>query len=160
MKLKKLIFVEIAILIVALLLVLVLVGVAPYLRSSKQKNTIALYQEREFARGNTTLEVGETTSVKFTYPSYDPAILILDIEILTLKSPGYLVLRCNSRIFASVFVGSEDSHLSFTGVSFSGRDWVQPPSSMFGLNEIAFESESNNGYAGTFSYKISSRGSR
>jgi hypothetical protein len=160
MKLKKLIVIEISILVVVLFLILAFVEIAPYLGASKQKDTIGLYSEREFARGRTTLAVGETIAVNFTYPSYDPAILTLDITFLFGKSPGYLTLRCNHRIFASIFVTQENTNLSFVGVSFSGRDWVEPPSSMFGLNEIAFESDSNNGYAGTLSYKISSRGSR
>jgi len=160
LKLKKLIVVEIVLLVAALLLVIAFVEIAPFLRSSKQKNSIGLYQEKEYARGNATLAVGESSSVRFTYSSYDPAILILDVAFLTWKSPGYLIFRCNNRVFASVFARPENSHLSLTVVSVSGREWVEPPSSMFGVNEIAFESELKNGYEGTFSYKISVRGSR
>ena len=160
MKLKKLIIVEIAVLVVALVSVLLFVEIAPYLRSSTQENRIGLYEEREFARGSTVLAVGETSTVNFTYPSYDPAILTLDVTFLFWESPGYLTLRCNHRILASVFVKPDNQDLSFVLVSFSGRDWVEPPSSMFGLNEIAFESESKNGYAGTLGYRVSSMGSR
>jgi len=160
LKLKKLMVVEIVLLVVALLLVIAFVEIVPFLRSSKQKNSIGLYQEREYARGNVTLVVGGWSSVRFNYLSYDPAILILDIAFLTWKSPGFLTLRCNNRVFASVFARPENSHVSLTVVSVSGREWVEPPSSMFGINEIAFESELKNGYEGTFSYKISVRGSR
>jgi hypothetical protein len=147
-------------LVVVLFLIITFAEIVPFLRSSKQNTSIGLYQEREYARGNVTLAVGERSSLRFTYLSYDPAILILDMVFLTWNSTGYLTLRCNNRIFASVFVHPENSHVSVTAVTVSGREWVKPPSTMFGLNEVAFESELENGYAGTFSYKISIRGSR
>lgn len=160
MKLKKLIVVEISVLAVALILVIASMEFAPYLKSSTQKVSIGMYQERESARGNATLTVGETSSVRFIYQSYDPAILIVNIAFVTWKSPGYLILRCNNRIFASVYARPENHSLSFTVISVSGREWVEPPSTMFGVNEIAFESESKDGYEGTLSYIISLRGSR
>ena len=160
MKLRRLIAVEIALLVVAVLAVMVFVEYVPFLRSSKQRSSIGLYQEREYARGNLTMAVGQSSSVRFVYSSYDPAILILDITFLTWESPGFLIIRCNYRICASVSAGPENPFVSFAVVSFSGREWVEPPSSMFGLNEISFESELENGYEGMFSYRISIRGSR
>jgi len=160
LRLKKLIVVEILILVVAMLLVGAFVEIAPFLRPSKLRYSIGLYSEREYARGNATLGVGERSSVRFTYTSYDPAILTLDVSFLTWESSGYLVFRCNNRIFASVFASPENPHLSFIVVTFSGREWVEPPSSMFGVNEVAFESELKDGYAGVFNYRISVRGSR
>lgn len=160
MKLRKLVFVEIILLVMAMLLILASMEIAPFLKSSKLKSSIGLYQEREYARGNVTLEVGGRSSVRFIYTSYDPAILIVDITFLTWKTTGYLTLRCNNRVFASVFAEPENSQLSVIVVSVSGREWVEPPSSMFGINEITFESESVDGYEGTLIYKISIRGSR
>jgi hypothetical protein len=160
LRLKQLIVIEIIILVVALLLVGAFVEIAPFLRPSKQSYSIGLYREREYARGNVTLVIGGRSSVRFTYTSYDPAILTLDVAFLTWESPGYLVFRCNNRIFASVFAQPMSPRLSFIVVTFSGREWVEPPSSMFGVNEIAFESESEGGYEGVFDYRISIRGSR
>ena len=160
MKLKRLLIVEVMLLVVVLLSVVAFVEIAPFLRPSKQSYSIGLYREMEFARGNVTLDSGQRWSVRFTYTSYDPAILTLDVTFLTWESSGDLVFRCNNRIFASVFESPEDAVLSFIVVTFSGREWVEPPSSMFGLNEIAFESDLENGYAGMFNYRISVRGSR
>ena len=160
MRSRRLVVVEITILVATLLLVVAIVEIVPFLNPSKQRDSIGLYQEREYAKGNVTLASGEWSSVRFTYTSYDPAILTLDIAFLTWKSPGYLILRCNNRVFASVLVQPENSSLSFTIISVSGREWIEPPSSMFGVNEITFESDPNNGYEGTFSYRISVRGSR
>jgi hypothetical protein len=160
LKLKRLIIVEITLLAIALLLVATFVEMAPFLRPSKLSYSIGLYREREYARGNVTLAPGQRSSVRFTYTSYDPAILTLDVEFLTWESPGYLVFRCNSRIFATVFASPENSQSSFIVVTFSGREWVEPPSTMFGVNEISFESALENGYGGTFSYRTSIRGSR
>jgi len=160
LRLKRLIGVEILILVVALLLVGAFVEIAPFLRPSKLSYSIGLYSEREYARGNVALGVGERSSVRFTYTSYDPAILTLDVAFLTWESSGYLVFRCNNRIFASIFASPENPVLSFIVVTLSGREWVEPPSSMFGVNEIAFESALENGYEGVLNYRISVRGSR
>ena len=160
MRLKKPLIVEITMLVVALLLVVAFVEIAPFLRPSRQAYSIGLYREREYARGNVTLASGQLWSVRFTYTSYDPAILTLEVTFLTWESPGYLVFRCNNRIFATVLASPENHNLSFIVVTFSGREWVEPPSSMFGVNEIGFESQVENGYEGMFSYKISIRGSR
>ena len=157
---KRLLTVEIMLLVVALLSVVAFVEIAPFLRPSRQSYSIGLYREREYARGNVTLASGQRSSVRFTYTSYDPAILTLDVTFLTWESSGHLVFRCNNRIFASVFASPENPVVSFIVVTFSGREWVEPPSSMFGLNEIAFESELENGYEGMFDYRISVRGSR
>jgi hypothetical protein len=158
MKMKRLLIVEIMLLVVALLLVVAFVEIAPFLRPSKQSYSIGLYREIEYARGNVTLTSGQRSSIRFTYTSYDPAILTLDISFSTWESSGYLVFRCNNRVFGSVFASPEKPVLSFIVVTFSGREWVEPPSSMFGLNEIAFESDLGNGYAGVLNYRI--RGSR
>ena len=160
MKMKRLLIVEIVLLVVALLSVVAFVEIAPFLRPSKQSYSIGLYREREYAGGNVTLAYGQRSSVRFTYTSYDPAILTLEIAFLTWESSGYLVFRCNNRVFASVFASPENPVLSFIVVTFSGREWVEPPSSMFGLNEIAFESDLENGYEGMFDYRINVRGSR
>jgi len=152
--------VEIVLLVVALLLVVAFVEITPFLRPSWQRYSIGLYQEKEYAGGKVTLASGQRSSARFTYTSYDPAILKLDITFLTWEASGYLVFRCNNRVFASVFASPENPDLSFIVVTFSGREWVEPPSSMFGINEIAFESEVENGYEGVFDYRISVRGSR
>jgi hypothetical protein len=160
LKLKRLLIVEITFLLAVLLLVVAFVEIAPFLRPSRLSYSIGLYREREYAKGNATLALGGLSTVQFTYTSYDPAILTVDVTFFTWESSGYLTLRCNSRIFATVFASPQNPHSSFIVVTFSGREWVEPPSSMFGLNVISFESELENGYEGVFGYRISIRGSR
>lgn len=160
MKLNRLFLIEIVILMISLVSVVAFLEIAPYLKPSKQNASIGLYREREFAEGNLAVVVGEMSNANFTYPSYDPAILIVEVTLETCEIPGNLILRCNYREFASIYVDRAGSHHSFTVVSVSGREWVMPPSSMFGFNAISFESPSTDGYEGTITYQIRIRGSR
>jgi len=160
LKIGKLFVAEIAVLSAVVLLVVSFAEFAPYLWSSRSQGKIGLYEEREFLRGNLMLAVGESMIVNFSYPTYDPAILVFKISFLDLEMPGYFTLLCNYRTLATVFVDSGDSDFSFTGISFSGRDWVEPVSGMSGLSEITFQSESKDGFAGRFDYQINARGSR
>ena len=162
MKLKKLLFVEIAAVAIVLVVILFFVEVSPYLASSKPNSQIGLYNQKEFARGNVTLTVGQTAGAQFNYSSYDPAILVIDLAFQNWQTPGYLSLYCNGLIIATIYASSSNPTVRFTTISVSGWDWVKPPSlnSFTYGNEVTFSSEPQNGYEGTFDYQISIRGSR
>jgi len=139
------------------------VSLTPILKSSAQDSAIGLYNEREYGKGNVTLTAGETQRVaQFNYSTYDPAILVLDLAFRSWKSSGNLTMLINGRVFASVFASPESPTVSLRVISFSGTEWVRPPSPdsfVFG-NEISFSSKPENGFAGTFEYEIRIRGSR
>jgi hypothetical protein len=165
MKLKKLIIAEIVLVAVILIAAMVVIEGIPYLEAS-QNSSISMYQEKEYAKGSVTLARGETAQTGFNYSTYDPAILVLELSFQSWQNPGNLTFYCNKKPFASIIATPETSSTSLTVISLSGKDWVQTSSpsvrspfpSGYG-NEITFSSESLNGYAGTFNYRISVRGS-
>ena len=168
MKLKQAVLAEMLIVILILVVVLVVVGGIPGLRSSEKNSSVNMYQEKTYAKGNITLERGSSASTRFNYTTYDPAILVVDIGFNSWQSNGNLTLYCNGRAFASILATPDKSHVTINAISVSGADWVQPLSaswptigSFFAYgNEIAFKSSLNDGYAGSFDYKIDIRGSR
>ena len=98
--------------------------------------------------------------IRFNYTSYDPSITVIDIYFDSTENPGKLDLFCNYRKVSAINVNKETKKMTLNLVSFSGVDWVEPMTSMFGLNEMVFESNINDGYEGTFRYQITFRGSR
>jgi hypothetical protein len=160
LKLKKLIAVEAAGVALVLILLVILVDFTSYLGSSNQKDRISLYVEKEYAEGNITVVPGRIAFVRFNYSSYEPAILVLELVFQSWESTGYLNIRCNNRAIGPIFASPENSTVRLNVVSTSGAEWVEPLSSMFGLNEVTFESGLENGFIGILSYKIKLRGSR
>jgi hypothetical protein len=162
LKLKKLFAIEIAVLAVALLVVMFFVEVTPYLVSSKTNSQISLYNEKQFAEGTASLALGQTKSAQFNYSTYDPAILVVDLTFQSWQSQGDLSIYLNGKLIASINATAINPAVHLTAISVSGRDWVKPPSinSFTYGNEVTFVSDSENGYEGTFNYKIDIRGSR
>ncbi len=163
MKLKKLILAEIVIVAVILIVVLIVIEGIPYLEGSQQTASVSMYQEREYARGNVILARGENASKRFTYSTYDPAILVIELSFQSWQSPGNLTLSCNGKQFASFVATSKKPTMSLSVISVSGQDWVRTYSATASNstfdNEITFSSEALRGYEGTFSYRIAVRGS-
>ena len=167
MNLKKAFIVEIAAAVVVIVLVTVLVEVTPYLASSTQSDQIGVFNQREYAQETVTLQAGQRASSQFNYTSYDPAILVVDLKFQDWQTPGYLSLYCNGILIVSFDATPRNPDVQLTTVTFSGYDLVKPPPPKLGIslvfaygNEIALLSPERNGYEGTFSYKISIRGSR
>lgn len=160
MKLKKLIAAEITTVALVFILLVILVDFTSYLGSSNQNDRIGLYAEKEYAAGNITVVSGEIAFVRFNYSSYEPAILVLELTFQSWESTGYLDIRCNNRAIRPIFASPENPIIRLNVVSTSGAEWVEPLSSMFGLNEVTFESGLENGFIGLLSYKIKLRGSR
>ena len=164
MKLKKLIIAEIALVAVILVAAMIIIEGIPYLEASQQNSSITMYQEREYDKGSVTLAKGDTARTYFNYSTYSPAILVFEISFESWQSPGNLTFYCNYESFGSIIATPEKPGISLTMISLSGADWVQTSSltvrSPFEYgNEITFSSESPNGYAGTFNYRIAIRGS-
>jgi hypothetical protein len=162
LKLKGLFAVEVASIITVVVLVLVFVEVTPYLASGNQNKSIGIYGQRIYVQGTTEIASGEIASAQFNYSSYDPAILVVDLNFRTWPTPGYLSLSCNGRTIATINVTPDMPAVRFTTISLSGWDWVKPPSAdayTYG-NEVTFVSDAGGGYEGAFDYKISIRGSR
>jgi hypothetical protein len=162
LKLKRLFAVEIAVTIIALVGVLFYVEVSPYLISSKPGASIGMYNEREFASKVATLTRGQTARTQFNYSSFDPAIIVLDVSFQSFQTPGDLTVYCNARRIATLYVAPDNPQVRLNVITVSGADWVSTTSTStyaYG-NEITFTSSPQNGYAGTFEYKINIRGSR
>ena len=164
MKLKKLIIAEVVLVAVILVAAMIVIEGIPYLEASQQNSSISMYQEREYDKGSVTLAKGEIARKGFNYTTYSPAILVLEVSFESWQSPGNLTFYCNYESFGSIIATPEKPSASVTMISLSGKDWVQTSSltvrSPFEYgNEITFSSEGPNGYAGTFNYRISIRGS-
>jgi hypothetical protein len=160
--LKKLFAAEIAIVVIVLVVILFVVEVSPYLASASLNRQIGMFNQKEFAKGNVTLAVGQSASARFNYTTYDPAILIVDIAFKSWQTPGQLSLYCNGRVIATIQATPDNPNVHFSTISVSGWDYVKPPSidSFTYGNEVSFVSDLQNGYVGDFTYQISIRGSR
>jgi hypothetical protein len=159
--------VEIVVVLLIIVVVAVIVEVTPYLASSRQNDQIGVFNQKIYAQKTVTLAAGQSTSSQFNFTTYDPAILVVDLDFKDCKIPGNLSVYCNGIIIASFEANPRKPHVQLTTVTFSGYDLVKPPppqlaiSSYFAYgNEISFLSPQQNGYSGTFSYTIGIRGSR
>jgi hypothetical protein len=160
MKLKKIFAVEITLVLIVLIVIMVFIETAPYLASSRDNDSIGVFDQKSYPKRTLSLASGKSANATFNYSSYDPSIIVLDLSFETCEKPGYFLLYCNYREIVNIFINSETPPLTLNLISVSGLDWVEPPSAMFGLNELLFESPSQDGYAGTLAYQISLRGSR
>ena len=167
MNLKKLFAVEITIVIVVVVVVIAFVEIIPYLSASNQNGQIGVYNQRVYAQKTVTLQSGQIASSRFNYSTYDPAILVVDLEFQDWQKPGNLSIYCNGILIDTFYAASNDPYVKSTTVTFSGYDLIKPPSAVRGIiyqfeygNEITFMSPIENGYEGTFNYQISIRGSR
>ncbi len=164
MKLKGLFALEIMSAVAVIVVVMIVVEITPYLASSKQVTQIGPYNEKLYSEGSLTVIAGPRFSAsQFNYSSFDPAILIIDLTFQDWQKQGYLSVYCNGRVVATFYATMVNQQVRFDVVSVSGKDWINPPSAVDSYtygNEISFYSSPQNGYEGTFSYKISIRGSR
>jgi hypothetical protein len=167
-KFGKVVLLEIVFIAVVLIVILISIEGIPTLGSTGQNNSVGMYQEKNFKEGQITLAVGQTQSTRFNYTSFDPAIMQIDLNFLSIQSSANLTLYCNGRVFTSIIPTIQNPHVTLTVFSVSGTDWVQTLTTsnlflgstfLYG-NEIAFASSPLNGFEGTFSYTITIRGSR
>ena len=165
MRFKKLFAVEIVLLVAIVAALLFLVEVFPFLASSELSSSITVFSQRGFANDTVTLTAGQKATarafVTFNYSTYDPSILVLDLLFNSWQNPGNLSIYCNDKIITTIYASSEKPQVTLNTVSFSGLDWVDSPTraSAGAINRIVFVSDEN-GYEGTFSYKLYMRGSR
>ena len=167
MNLKKLFVFEIVGVVVAIVLITVFVGITPYLSSSNGTGQIGVFNQKEFVSQTVTLQQGQRASSRFNYTTYDPAILVVDLKFQDWQKSGSLSMYCNGILVTTYNATPSDPDIESTTVTFSGFDLVKPPPPKIGMssqftygNEISFLSPPENGYEGTFNYKISIRGSR
>lgn len=161
MNLKKMVFIEIGSVIVIIALVLIFIEASPYLASS-QDTSIGVYNEHQFQAGNVTLTRGYiVNTARFTYPSFDPAILVVDLDFQTWTLSGNLTVSINGIVLGTVFASPENPHIKLTAVAFSGFDLVAVNTKYSPIQgNIVYFSSRPDGYEGTFSYQINVRGSR
>ncbi len=161
MKLGKLFAAELAVVLVALIVVVVVVEVNPALAGSEQSQNIGAFKEKLYVQDTVSIAKGESWGTSFEYSSYEPAILLMYVSFTDVQAPGYLGVTCNGRYVGRVY-GNEKSHTSLSAISMAGAEWVKPPSaySEAFTNQIIFSSDADKGFAGTFSYQISLKGSR
>ena len=156
MKLGKLIVIEIALVVILLFAALNLIAYSPFLVSSSQDPGIGLLKEIVFPPQNVTLLRDQVTNILFNYSSYEPAILIMDINYLNWETSGYITIFLNGRFVGNIQSLPDTKQKSLAVVSCSGIDWVRPNESNF----IMFLSEYDLGYEGTFTCSVKLRGSR
>ncbi len=165
--LKRVVAFEIILVAIVLFAVLVLVGLTPYLISSKESDKINVFSQKEYAQNTVSLVAGQKASCRFNYSTFDPAILVIDLTFQSWNTPGRLALYCNGILVVTIEATSRNPTVQLTTVTVSGYDLVRPQyqlSSIFTTytygNEITFASAEDNGFEGIFGYKISVRGSR
>jgi len=160
-KLWKLFVAEISILAIVLVVLIVFIQMTPGLESSKENKTIGMYGQSEIASGNITITSGFQEVVLFNQSSFEPIILELTLEFHSWDKEGNLDLNCNGREIASVRATARSPKLSFTMITFANAEWVKPPSANSDSypNALSFLSEYDDGYEGSFSYRIKLRGS-
>jgi hypothetical protein len=167
LKLKKLFAAEIVSVVVVLVVVMVFVEITPYLASSKQGDQIGVFNQKQYAQKTVTLQTGQRASSQFNYSTYDPAILVVDLQFQDWQTPGILSLYCNGILIVTVEATPNNPSIQLTAITVSGFDLVKPPPVKSAIsfdftygNEISLVSPETNGYEGTFNYQISIRGSR
>ena len=161
MKLRKLMLVEVAVVAIVLIIVMIFVELTPYLVSSAQDESIGVYQGKEFRKGKATIAGNPVRAEYFNYSTFDPAILVVNMEFQTWQSPGTLTIAVNGKVFASIVATPEKPKIDVNVISVSGADWVEPTSIFAPASDaISFTSEIGKGYEGNFSYQIVIRGSR
>lgn len=160
MRLRRLVFLEVIFFMAVLISLVVILQLLPFLQPSKENTSIGLYNTKSYPKTPLTMASGSSITLPFYYSSYDPAIIILELIFQTCEQPGYFRAYCNYRNIASIFVSPETPPVTINLISVSGSDWVEPPTAMLGRNELLFESETTNGYAGNLTFQITLRGSR
>ena len=160
MKLKGLFLIEIVVLVGIALFSIIYFWSAPYLGSSDQYQSIPAYSQKSEPIRYLSLDKGSLAIVRFNYTSYDPSIIVLDLSFDSIIQPGKFEIFCNYKLVTTVNVKPETPRVSLNLVSFSGLDWVEPMTAMFGINDLVFESNELDGYVGSLSYQITFRGSR
>lgn len=167
MNLKRVLIIEIVLIVGFSILIVLFVELFPYLASSEQADHIGVFNQREFAQETVYLRTGQRTSSRFNYTTYDPAILVVDLEFQDWQTQGLLSLYCNGILIVTFEATPRNPDVQLTTVTFSGYDLVKPPPIRLGKtlvfaygNEITLLSPEKSGYEGTFSYHITIRGSR
>ncbi len=167
MKLKKIITLEIVSVVIVLVVAILFVQLTPYLVSSANSDQIDAFSQKEFAKNVVSLTHGQRSMCRFNYSTFDPAILVVDLDFQSWETPGYLSLYCNGIFIVTIEATQRNPVVQLTTITVSGYDLVKPHyqlSSSFSTytygNEISFVSDIDKGYEGTFNYKISVRGSR
>jgi hypothetical protein len=159
-KLKGVFILEIAIIIGLLVGAITFLLLMPELGSTQQYESLDSYTQKTNPIHYITIIKDQPGLVRFNYTSYDPSIIVLDLYFDSIEKPGDFDIFCNYKHVTTVTVTPESKNTTINLVSFSGLDWVEPLTSMFGLNDLVFESSDSNGFLGTISYQISFRGSR
>ena len=160
MKLRGLFVIEIGIIVAIIVSAVAFLLLLPGLGSSQQYESMDSYSQKTTPMKYISIINDQPGLVRFNYTSYDPSIIVLDLYFDSIEKPGDFDVFCNYRHVATVSVTPETKKTTLNLVSFSGLDWVEPMTSMFGLNDLVFESKDSNGFLGAISYQISFRGSR
>jgi len=159
-KLKGLFVLEIGIIVIIIVSAIAFLLLMPSLGSSQLYESMDSYSQKTTPIHYISIIRDQPGIVRFNYSSYDPSIIVLDLYFESVDTPGDFDIFCNYRHAATVSVTPETKKTTLNLVSFSGLDWVEPMTSMFGLNDLIFESKDTNGFLGTISYQITFRGSR
>jgi hypothetical protein len=162
LKLSKLFVAELAAIVIVVVVVVVFVEVNPALAAGNQTAPIGAFNQKLYSQNSVRISRGEEFTTSFDYSSYEPAILVVDVTFSDAQTQGALDVTCNGRYIGSVYGQSNNARASVCAISFSGTDWVKPPSAYSNAytNQIIFSSDYNRGFEGVFNYQVSLKGSR
>ena len=158
MKLKRLIVAESLVLLVILVAVVFSFQLIPGLQP--QQNQIGMYKQISYNENSLTIARDQWITKTFNYTNFDPAIILLQVDLKECREIGYLNIYCNYRKIVSLYLMPQNGSATFCLFSCSGFDWIEPLSDMSGLNDLLFESPIIGGFEGSFTYQLSFRGSR
>ena len=159
-KFKKIITAEIIIFIMVVVVALFIVELNPSLISSKKSESIPMYSEELVATQNMSLVSGQTQYAQFNYSTYEPVVLVLNVQFQNWQSSGYLTFTCNGRNAVTVFATPRNPQIKLEIVTFANSEWVKPPSKYADTftNSVQFTSSSENGFEGYLICQIFLRG--
>ncbi len=155
MKMQRLLVIEVVSLVSLGILAISFVNVNPILDVNNGA-PLGLFSERKYSEATITLARGGEAVSLFRYNSYEPAILVLNIDYLSVEKSGYLEIYCNGKTAGKLLVAAGSGPAQLTLVTTAGVDWVKANSQ----NSVFFKSPLADGFEGQFSYEISLRGSR
>src|SRR5512136_1133798 len=126
LQLKRLVTLEIILVVIVLMAVLFFVGVTPYLTSSKESDKIGVFNQKEYVQNTVSLVAGQKASCRFNYSTFDPAILVIDLAFQSWTIPGQLAVYCNGILVVTIVAVPVNPNVQLTTVTVSGYDLVRP----------------------------------
>ena len=148
---------------VVLMVIVVAIEVNPTLSGSSQTAPIGAFNGKIYSTDTVAIGRGQSFSAAFDYQSYEPAILVIDVQCSDIQNAGVLSIICNGRYVGSIQVSPDKPTGALSAISVCGSEWVKPPSAYSTVaftNQVIVSSDYDTGFEGTVKYQISLKGSQ